>query len=256
MKTKLLLVAMVSSTLFSCSPYYYAPNNVNVPLFKKKGEVQFNGIMSFGNKDILVSEGHIGFDCSFAYSFTKNIGGMLNASIFNASDATNWYEGENFMITNHNYDAGRYGEMVEAGIGYFTPISRDSSFTFETFGGFGAYSCNVAIDVKQSVAYTIYRPFIQTAIGFKYDYFEIALGLRAVKLNINNVVGSSYFNLNEDELIRLNSLNSKFLLEPNLTIRAVNKSIKFQIQLVSTSPLHTEELPVSGSTSLGLHFSF
>jgi hypothetical protein len=249
MKTKLLLVAMVSGTLFSCSPYYYAPNNVNVPLFKKKGEVQLNGAMATG-------ESHKGFNTSLAYSFTKNMGGILNASIFDAEDATNDYKGEYAIITNHNYDAGRYGKMVEAGIGYFTPISRDSSFTFETFGGFGAYSCNVAIDVKQSVAYTIYRPFIQTAIGFKYDYFEIALGLRAVKLNINNVVGSSYFNINEDEIIRFNSLDSKILLEPNFTIRVGYQSVKLQFQLVSTSYLNYEKLPVSGSVSLGLHFSF
>ncbi|MFA5648831.1 MAG: hypothetical protein WC951_11055 [Bacteroidales bacterium] len=39
MKNRILLILVVFG-FASCSPAYYMPNNVNVPLFKEKGETQ------------------------------------------------------------------------------------------------------------------------------------------------------------------------------------------------------------------------
>src|SRR5699024_10130113 len=102
----LVLVILASS----CNPKFYSPNSHNVPLISDRGEIQ---VTAAGNTDQLEVQG--------AFGVTEGFSIIVNGGLFIPSDEENGNGGS--------------GKFIEAGPGFFMPVSSD--FVFETYGLFG-----------------------------------------------------------------------------------------------------------------------
>jgi len=205
---RILCFIAVFISLNSCTSYYYVPNSHNVPLFQNEKEAIVNIAGSSG-------ENFGGAELQVAYAFTKNFGFMVNG-FFNSQG---YYSGGGFF--------------VEAGTGYFKSLHRN--IVFETFVGIGIGEITFknALGKKSTLNYTRY--FIQPAIGYTLDYFDIAVSSRFCGLgfhNINDVLPP------EDEILS----TSSFLIEPALTIRAGWNLVKIRCQIGYSVNLNNTDL--------------
>ena len=199
MKLKLALSSLCAAVLLSgCSPIYYAPNTLNVPMIRAKGE----GVVS----------GHIGDRSSLnfqgAYSPKQNW--AVVADGFWAS------EGSAGTIE------GR-GHLITGGAGYYRPLN--THFMWDTYGilGFGSVKNTFA---QRDVRSNFVRYGVQPSAGYQSKYFDAAVAAR--------FVGLGYFNTNGSDPVEVQYLKdagTQFLFEPALTLRGGYDFLKFQAQL-------------------------
>jgi hypothetical protein len=207
----------ISTTLFcSCSHVYYSPNSSNVPLFKEKGETRINGYYSLGSAGLDEIKGA---EIQAAYAAGKNFGIMVNTAFMGASDGSG-VEG----------DAG-HGSLVEAGAGYFKPISHN--YVFETYAGIGSGSVTNEYSTGGSSKVHFTKLFVQPSIGYSVKNFDIGLAskLSFVNMKISHADFSDpddYFKTFDIENIKANP--NSILWEPSLFLRVGFKTIKAQFQ--------------------------
>jgi hypothetical protein len=208
----LCFVCAISAFIFvGCNPKYYAPNTHNVPLLKQKG----NGIASF-------AAGEARAELQAAYAVADHLGVMLNLA--------------SFKPKNDDEGDGGEGQLLEAGVGYFRPISE--SFVFEAYGlaGIGEVENHFPSSISTNpttsgkIESKLFRVGGQSAIGFKSTYFDVAASARIAALNYHDISGSLIFG-GEDQIEYLERQNNHILFEPALTVRGGYKSLKLQIQL-------------------------
>lgn len=175
--------------LNSCAPLY-VPNVVNTPMLSQKDDL--NAAINFGFS---------GTDIQSAYAVTDNIGIMVNGSFMNqVSDSS---------INYHRHI------FAEVGLGYFKPLGRFG--LFEVYGGYGLGRIN---SYQSSAGFSSYadtyvnRFFIQPAIGFKSDYFELSFAPRTVRAFVTQG------NVNK----------TGFFIEPTILLKAGAPMIKFITQ--------------------------
>ncbi|HZJ74312.1 MAG TPA: hypothetical protein VFC87_05865 [Perlabentimonas sp.] len=222
MKSRILLILVILG-FASCSPTYYVPNNVNVPLFKKKGET--------------LAQAHIGSaeefnlaGVNFAHAIGRNTALMLNASNFRTNST---FEADNTIIENNlNYNPKNRAFMAEIGAGFFKPFGNDSIFIFETYAGYGLYSMNRVLNTHQSVAYNIHRPFIQPSIGIRYKIVEVSYGLRMSVLFFSNQRPSTAFKENAITMVNFENWDKVFNFDNSLAVGVGSERIKVQFQWV------------------------
>lgn len=211
---RVLAFLFICTSFTYCTPRYYSPNAHNVPLFTKKGETAIR-IVTGGGDDV-----NNAVDVQGAVALTNNIGLMIN--YYNAWGAE------------EGYGSGS-GNLLEGGFGFFNPVNKH--LIFETYAGGGGGSVTNYYN-SQKIAHStlkLNRLFIQPSLGYRSQYFDIALSLRAV--NVNYTSFKSLFLNNTDyvnEQEQLNKIrdNPKYLLwEPALTVRGGSKTVKAQFQV-------------------------
>ena len=225
--------------LSSCSPKYYIANTQNVPLLSERGEVD---LTVSGNGDKVEFQG--------AYGITDHLGIKANGGVFIPQN-----------LDNGNGGSGKFGEL---GIGYFTKVRESENWIFETYGiaGFGTMENHLPSTVEDNpttsgkISANLVRIGIQPNIGYKSEYFTIALSSRFVHLSYNNISGDLIFQ-NERQADYLRDHSSNFLIEPALTIKGGFEKIKLQLQYgysfnVSDYAFR-QERPF---LSIGLNFNF
>jgi hypothetical protein len=142
--------------LNSCAPLYI-PNVVNAPMLSEKNDL--NAAINFGLS---------GTDVQTAYAITDNIGIMVNGSFMNETSDT----------INDNYHKHIF---VEAGAGYYKTFGK--FIQFETYGGYGIGRINSYQTSGEFSSFAdtyVNRFFVQPAIGFKSNYFELAFAPRTI----------------------------------------------------------------------------
>jgi len=251
MKNRLLTILVVFG-FASCSPTYYMPNNVNVPLFKEKGETVTQAHIGSAEE-----YGHIGVNV--AHAIGRNSALMLNASYFKAgSDLTEY--NDNAIENNLNFNSKNRAFMAEVGAGFFKPFGADSIFVFETYAGYGLYSINRALNTQQSVAYNIHRPFVQPSIGIRYKKIEVSYGLRMSMLVFSNQHPSTAFKNDDLAMLKFENWDRVFNLDHSLTIALGTELVKFQIQWIYNPQINysndTFLIPTFSNFNIGLKLRF
>ena len=197
MKLWLLLVCAVV-VISGCSPIYYAPNTLNVPMIREKGQV----VVSAHRGD------HGSFNFQGAYSPKQNW--AVTADGFWAEEGT-------------SSSIKGSGHMINGGAGYYRPLN--SHFMWDTYGilGFGSVENSFS---QRDVSSSFVRYGVQPSIGFQSKYFDAFVATR--------IVGLGYFHTTGSEAIEVQYLKdtrTQFLLEPAVTIRGGYDFVKAQFQL-------------------------
>ena len=199
MKLKLALSSLCAAVLLSgCSPIYYAPNTLNVPMIRAKGEGAVSG--HIGDHGSLNFQG--------AYSPKQNW--AVVADGFWAS------EGSAGTID------GR-GHLITGGAGYYRPLS--THFMWDTYGILGSAASRILLH-SATFGRDFVRYGVQPSAGYQSKYFDAAVASR--------FVGLAYFHTNGSDPLEvqyLQNAGTQFLFEPALTLRGGYDFLKVQAQL-------------------------
>lgn len=193
----------------SCATTLYTTNAVNVPLLKEKGEVKLNVTQN---------------DLQAAIAVSDNIGIMANGYYEN-------YNGSN------NYRHG--GAMGELGLGYL--LNSEGNLVMETYvgGGLGKvhkqqqFTTNTNDDYMASFDVNAVKGFVQTNLGYRSKYFDVALTPKFSFVKYSNFSQTNYSEeqLKNDYLDRNRLTDPLFVFaEPAITVRGGYKFIKLQAQ--------------------------
>ncbi len=193
----------------SCATTLYTTNAVNVPLLKEKGEVKLNVTQK---------------DLQAAVAVSDKIGIMVNGFYDN-------YNGSN------NYQHG--GGMGEVGVGHL--LNSESHLVMETYVGAGLgkvykqqqYTNSANDNYMASFNVNATKAFIQSNLGYRSKYFDVALTPKFSFVKYSNFSQSNY----SDEQLKENYLDNNRLTdplfvfaEPAITVRGGYKFIKLQAQ--------------------------
>lgn len=189
----------------------YNPNPLNVPLLKEKGDMKVTASLSYG------------FQGQLAAAVTNGIGIIASAG----SDSGSKTEIE----SSHERTTSHYN--VEAGIGYFTKLSETWIFEVYGGGGFGGFKDNknysniFDASSNSEIKGTIYKGFIQPAIGYNSNTFSISLALRNVYISLKDISGGQS---------NLHIGKGSWFIEPALTMKLGGKALKFLMQFGTSRP--------------------
>ncbi|MDD2983249.1 MAG: hypothetical protein PHQ74_07670 [Crocinitomicaceae bacterium] len=239
MKISGIIIGIGILSLTACSPKYYVSNTQNVPLLSEKGEIDLT-LAGSGEK----------VEFQGAYAVTEHLGLKANGGLF--------------IPANLDNGNGGSGKFIELGAGYFTKINQSENWIFETYGivGIGSMENHLPSTLTDyptstgKIAANLLRIGIQPNIGYKTDYFTIALSSRFVHLSYDKINGDLYFD-NKQQTDYLRDHASNILIEPALTIKGGFERIKLQLQygysFNVTDINFRQEQPF---VSLGLNFKF
>ena len=209
--------------LSACSPIYYAPNTLNVPMIRSKGE----GVIS----------GHIGDHDS------------LNAQAA-YSPAENWgVIADGFWASEMGANGGGRGHLISGGAGYYRPLNPH--FMWDTYGivGFGGMENHFG---QRNVSSSFIRYGVQPSVGFQSRYFDAFFASRLAALR--------YFHTNGSDAVEVQYLKdagTQFLFEPAVTLRAGFDVLKLQLQLGHSVNLTDRQFKQEVSiASLGVVYTF
>jgi hypothetical protein len=239
--------ALILTTGCSFPHYYYSPNSQNVPLFK--GGDEFSGLMagSFGvvNNCLELQAGY-SFQGHMALTGNFMIGGKNNSDDdYQDYSKINYYEGA----------LGYYNSFKTIGV-------------FEIYGGLGHGSQQHVFAYKEytdgqgwnwipdgNADLSFSKIFVQPDIGIKLKWMEGAFSCRLSNLNFSGIsVYNTVHRLDELNTIKLN--HAPWLLEPALTFRVGGKSVKAQVQFVSSTNLTNSNMKFEHFRfNIGLHIN-
>lgn len=171
---KKLIFLVLGIGVASCSPKFYTPNSLNVPLISEKGETN---LTFSGNGNQIELQG--------AYGITKNIAVKVNGGLFIPSD--------------HENGNGGSGKLLEVGAGYFKPISENWVFESYAIFGFGSFENHLPSTTDNhpgtngDISASILRVGVQPNFGYKSKYFSVAVSSRIVNLSYSNIKGDLIF---------------------------------------------------------------
>jgi len=233
-----ILILLIAFTLSGCSHYYYVPNVQNVPLLKEKEEFHLSASLGGGEESVST-------EIQAALALTDNIGIMAN-----------------FMSVkggNHSENDWGKGLYFEGALGYYKPFEQYG--VFEVYGGVGGGSQHheyYFASNSGNADLSILKFFVQPALGFTHNVFEIAFSTRLCYLSFygirNNISGS------QAEYDKVSSFANKnyLFLEPAFTVRAGWKNLKLQGQIIIASyKLKKDFYDFEGfHMSFGLNYTF
>ena len=231
-------IFVVLSALFisGCHPIYYASNGHNVPLLKEKHEVRVNA-------GVTLTEYLAGPDLQMAYAASENIGIIANGIYLSSGD---------------NSDG--YGYLAEAGGGYFKALNK--WWVAEVYAGTG-FARVVNKDYYETHTLKFIKPFIQPAVGFSSDYFDLAFSPKIAWVHYNEPFildfelrtdSNGNVIVGPDGYAEINVLKEKqtfFAFEPGFTMRGGWKYIKVQLQVVKS----LQDIPDGDNLSINLSLS-
>lgn len=197
----------------------YAPNTVNTPLFRQRGELHAH----VDKRNLQV-----------AYAVTDHAGVMLNG----------YYRAEEHA--NEDGSSDESGWLVEAGGGYYRNVTRPW-LTFETYAGVGLGHVDLQHrpngEPTKSFVTDGVRAFLQPSFGFTTDYVDGAISLRGATVWYYDT-RTRYWTteeLFENDLGNID-VGTWVFLEPALTLRAGYKWIRVQLQIGKSYKLNSRDL--------------
>ena len=203
------LICCVFLAALGCSPVYYQPNLMNMPNFRKKGEVY-----------LATNLGGNGGDAQVAYSFSDHfmVQGNYMEGVYKDSTRT--------ITLKPKSSINIKGNLGEFALGYFTMLSPNETFCF--LGGYGRGKIDNDWGIEGSSSANFNKLFIQSNYGLRYDYFEIVTSLKLANLTYYNQEQSFK---NQTFIDQFDVIRSPIpIVEAGMTIRGGGKNIKLQLQ--------------------------
>jgi hypothetical protein len=236
-----MIVCSLCCLLLSCRQqrYVYAASKINTPALEKKGDSRLNASFSFGNAKGTGtgdSSSNLGFDVQGAYAVSNHFALMGSFYLRREADLLNagFYQDIDFDESYIRYRR----HLLEGGIGYFTKVGKQT--TFSVYGGaaFGKLSWNDKGFIDSNIYSRFFRAnvskfFLQpglTAFNRKNGSFDLSF---RVTLLHAKTTGTDY---NTDEL-------EYFRLQPaggSLTRLLLEQSCNFQFALFGSDWLKLE----------------
>jgi hypothetical protein len=234
----------------SCTHYYYGPNSNNVPLLQKKDDVRISAGISGSDETT-------GFELQSAYALGNYFGTMFNVYATGGKETTSdGTSGGNSIVEKGN------GNLVEFGLGYFTPL-KDKSWIFEFYTGVGGGTVNNEYQMNESSKVGLTRLFFQPSIGYSNPKgtLEAALATKvsSVKFKVKQAKfsGANADTYNEEQVQDIRDNPNNIFVEPSIMVRGGSKNIKLQLQLTGSNSLKNKEFLTQGlNTSLSVIFHF
>lgn len=223
MKTKILIIILLTGLfLSSCRPLYI-PNAVHTPMISEKNE--FNGAALLGTS---------GVDVQAAFSPVKHFAVMADAS---------WYDDRK-----SDPESNHYHFFAEGGTGYYNRVGL-GHFDIYTGGGFGNVSTtNTISSITTTSTGTYYRIFLQPCVGLGTKAFDASFTLRTAYVNFTQVTNPTISG----------SRQSSLFAEPVFTLRVGYKWVKYFFQAGFSFPMQKELMidyqPFMISTGINLNF--
>lgn len=217
------LLIILGITVSACGPTYYAPNSLNIPIIKEKGQTNISD-------GINITDFTSGFEIQGAYGLTDKIALQFNTDFVNGDDTT---------------ENSGSGHLIEVGTGYYKVIAP--KLLFETYGliGLGGVNYKDSNDnyYTGSISSNFWRFGIQPSMSFSSKYFTASLSTRLANLHYYNINGNLSYNNYEKEADYLKNNNSQWVVEPGLTLQAGGENLKLQLQLVESINITNENFP-------------
>ncbi|MCL4512309.1 MAG: hypothetical protein M1470_14810 [Bacteroidetes bacterium] len=175
----IVFLAATCGTLSGCVPVY-VPNTIDAPLLRNAGEVRIAG-----------NAGTTGLDVQSAVAVSDAIAIMANGSFGSKSTS------DSLDYNVHNY--------LEAGLGYYMPITKGSSFEMFVGAGSGKATSSDAwrgTPSSQLLATGWYnRYFLQMDVGAYNEFASGGFAMRASYVHFRRIEGGSgYVSTNLDGL--------------------------------------------------------
>jgi hypothetical protein len=236
MKPKLIIWILLFSIFGACSPVFYQPNTINIPLLSEEEEHRFslNYINSEAN----------GFEMQYAGTIGPSMALMINGMYVSKPEGSDFYG---------------YGSLIEGGLGFYHPMG--SKWSFNLFGGGGLGRAALQTKDFNQAMFGYQRYFAQPSIGIRLKSFEAGLGLRVSGL-IYNIENNSLTNNEARAALIEFSRKTLLLVEPGLMLRYGFENVKLQVSLNDVRWLNKAEFSndftrfMQGSISVGIILRF
>jgi len=237
MSNRVFFLFCVLITISACSPKYYSPNTLNVPLISQKAETNLT-VAGNGNQ----------IEFQAAYGMTNSFSLMANGGLYIPAELDNGNGGS--------------GKLAEIGGGYFRKILDNWLFESYAILGYGTFENHLPSTIASfpqttgKISGSIFRIGVQPSFGYKSKYLSAAVSARLSNLNYSNINGDLIFD-NVDQVKYLNENSGFILIEPALTLKAGLEKVKIQIQY--TYSLNASERDFKQDKSnltFGLNFNF
>ena len=230
MKSSLFLLVLATA-ITSCYHVYYAPNTAHSPLLTDKGEVRLNAYYSGGSNSEFE-----GAEFQGAAAVGKHTGVMINTMFVGNSETVSDYNSGSSHV-----ETGK-GSYIEFAGGMFTAFDTRKHWIGEVYGGFGFGTANNTYGPNGSSKVGITKLFVQPAVGFKSNYFEVSfvpkVSLVNWKVKQENLSPTSYGS-DADDLMKIHDNPNFICFEPALILRGGGKKVKLHAGL-SFSNLNDE----------------
>ncbi|MCK5853559.1 hypothetical protein KAH27_11070 [bacterium] len=200
-------------TLYACSAYYYFPTYQNVPIPTKKHEFK---------QSYFINGESQGF--SLSYSISNNFGVFSNLNTFD----------------NYKFSSGAY--FTDFGLFiYKNPFPSDDKVKM-IISLASAYGYGQNNRYSEYYDMGIHRIFIQPALYFTNDFFDIGFSYRFSYVNYTlNINGDRENNGNFDELFDIGS-EPFYFSEPHFFIGLGYKWVKISYHLVSAHKINDAKI--------------
>ncbi len=234
--------------LGSCTHYYYAPNTIQTPFLRERGDCTVRGGVGFGHE-------YTGSELQAVYSPLRH--GAVMGNFFHARGASN--QGNTY------HDSGR-GYLVEGGIGAYYPLGKYVSSSL--FAGYGKgnvrneYAEENASGMPPTRTFPsnlfFDRFFVQPSLTYRGHSFTFGLGFRLCQLRY--LRGKIDYQGPRDEIAaiqRIEAATPFFLPEMVYHIGLFVKPVTFGLHItrsfVPDEALHLNSSNISLSAGVDLH---
>jgi hypothetical protein len=220
-----------------CSPKYYVPNTLNVPMIQAKGQTNLTLAVNDNQGELQGARG-----------LTDSLALQVNLGFVNPKAEDNGNNGS--------------GTLLEVGLGYYRNLTP--SLLFDVYGLLGAGS--VKNDFPSSLAANpgttgkisaeMSRFGVQPSLTLHGRRFSLSGSVRLSALHYRKIEGSLIF-AGENQVDYLNRHKSQTLFEPALTFRAGGGKVGLQVQLVRSVNLTDSDFRQDdGVATVGINFRF
>lgn len=197
--------------LNGCSPKYYQPPSLNVPMLYARNQAAISIAAQKERAELMAG-----------YTLSDNTALLLN--------------GGYFFPTDDEQGDGGSGFFAETGVGYYTNLS--SYFTTDVYGivGYGRVENHFPStqenypSTSATIHANLFRYGVQPSFCFHWRYVDAALSLRTTGLHYGGVEGDLVFDSTNQKSF-LEQQSGMLLLEPALTLRVGYNFLKLQAQL-------------------------
>jgi hypothetical protein len=224
-------IYLISSLFFAfCSchtpRYIYTPSPANINYFKQKGDAKLNAAYSFGDKDGPFAYNK-GLDIQAGYALTNHF--AIMASYYHRNEKDNYDNQYNWNPTpvkdTSSVDYKRH--FFELGAGYFLPLNKNKTVTYNIYGGIalGSFNMNEYDNYNNSISHYYYKNnvskyFLQSSFNFMlspYVNFSFTDRLMSIHYGITDTLNAGYYfkDLNKMNLTAFeHTINFQFGIPP------------------------------------------
>ena len=233
---KRLCAAGILLAFVGCSPKYYVPNTLNVPMIQAKGQT---------NLTVAANDNQVEFQG--ARGLSDSLALQVNLGFVNPKDEENGNNGS--------------GRLLEAGLGYYRNLTP--SLLFDVYGLVGAGSVDNDFPTSLGnpgttgkISAEMSRFGVQPSLTLHGRRLSLSGSVRLSSLRYRKIEGSLIF-AGEDQVDYLNRHKSQTLFEPALTFRAGGGRVGLQVQLVRSVNLSDSDFRQDdGLATVGINVRF